>query len=176
MPLNRISKRKLLVIIGLVLVVATTIIVATRSGNDDPSNPANIGSCLDKSDYKDLTGTTPAELDVSNGFYTYAIEFDGASTSYSADNSPSAPDIIKNIGAFYQSHKSKSILITLGSINSSSIGAGTATERLHQIKDELVTNGVSESDITVGEPALADTEPDTNDIATISITTKQGCR
>jgi hypothetical protein len=176
MALNRNSRRKLLLIIGLMFVVVTIIIVATRSSDNDPSNPTNTSGCLNKSDYKDLTGTTPAELDVGNGFYTYAIEFDGTSTSYSTDNSPSAPDIIKNIGSFYQSHKHKSILITLSSINSNSTGAETATERLQQIKDGLVANGVSESAITVDEPALTDTEPGTNDIATIAIATKQGCQ
>lgn len=173
---KRNARRKLILTLGMVLIVVAALLLVTRPKEDSPSSHSDAGGCLSEGDYKDLTGTAPAELDTSSGFHTYAVEFNSVSVSYSSDTSPNGQAIIKNIGSFYQSHKHKSILITLSSISANSTGEKIATERLQKIKAELVAGGVSDEAITIDKPLLADIEPGTSDIATISISKGQGCQ
>jgi hypothetical protein len=168
-PVKRRAPRKLLVG-GALLVVAlvfglflTTML--TRS---------NV--CLDTTDYKDLTGVPASNLNPKLDFYTYAIEFNGTSTTYFNDGSPSSQTIIKTVGDFYKSHSKKSIVVTIDSLNSTATTQATATERLQTLKKDLLAAGVGESSIKANTPAFIESESDAKDVATIALSSRTDCR
>lgn len=131
--------------------------------------------CLDVTDYKDLTGTTvpyPGAFVPKTDFYAYVLSFSGKSTTYA----PDASAITSTIGKFYQSHRRKSIVITVDSIGAISTGETVAQARIQDTKTNLVRAGVKASAIKTDAPNLIDTEPGSKDIVTLSITTGESCR
>jgi hypothetical protein len=176
MDVNKFRNHKLLIIVGVLFIITFSIIVVALSAHKNSTPKATIGSCLQRSDYKNLTGKTPTNLDLEEGFYSYTVEFSGATVSYLTDIAPSPQDTIKNIGRFYQSSKGKSVEVSLTSINATTTIKALALQRLQKIKADLVTAGVSEQAIASQEPILSNTEPNTNDIVTIAVTSTEGCQ
>lgn len=139
-PTPNKSYRKLIVIIvGMVtcLLLLASILFCYRYFTTD--------SCLSESDYTDLTGS---ELDeqysLSNSFYVTSLPF--KQDNVLADK---AKVELKKLTDFYAKRKSTSIIFTLTSEYGADSLDTLASSRTNTLKDELVSGGVSVSDIRI---------------------------
>lgn len=164
------SRRTILVVFGVIVVVGVLLYMLIGRITQ-PSK------CLDGKDYYDLVGQYAPLLVPGENFYTYAIAFEEGSPSYTPNQDPTAEQVAETLASFRKDHPDKSIVVTIGSINNKElVGDTLANERQQAIQEELITAGIPDSAIRMTTPKLTNTEPDTQDIATISLTSSKDCK
>lgn len=157
-----------------IIIFGFAIFVLFSGGAATP--PTDYGTtCLTIDDYKDLTGKTRQdELLPTENFYTYSVDFEQSTDKYA--DGEATKKILKDLAAFYKSHTSSSILITLTSDYTTTAGEETAAKRIQRLTDDLVKYGMNENLIRHANPdQILDSEDVEPSFATITLTSTVDC-
>jgi hypothetical protein len=129
-------------------------------------------SCLDSNDYKDLTGAEmPPTTNPKSSFYSYNLEYSGNTIS-----APGGDEAVNQIAAFYKSHRNKSVLVTISSINQEPTTAAVAKARMHTLIDQLTAEGVKAEAIRSNDPEFYELDTSSAGAVTVTLTTDRSCK
>lgn len=143
--------------------------------------------CLQASDYKQLTGEdAPDDLNPVTDFYSAPFSFQANSLVFKDSNTTNVNESrqIESLGAFYASHKDKSLQIEIWSIaTTDALVSELEKQRANMIRDNLVAAGVPiDYILTSNAGKLAGQVIDTAeargdiDTLTLNITSSPDCR
>lgn len=166
----------LLIVATLAVVTAITFFI-TQYVDQSPT-------CLNASDYKDLTGEEyVGDISSTEEFYSFAIDFPVDSSTYDTTAEPNGQYIINQISSFYNSHKSRSIYITIYGYYLDSDDKTLTEWRYNNIRADLISVGVPadiiRNEITViGQEANPEDDPadEGTDSLIVSLASAASCR
>lgn len=158
-------KKAIIIASGIVLLILGAVITRLAVGGSH-------ATCLNGDDYKDLTGvpmlptTNPA-----SSFYSYNLEFVGNTIGTTGEDKT-----VNQIATFYKSHRDRSILINISSINQEPTTGVVAKTRVHNLVDRLTAAGVKTEAIRSSDPEFYELDSNSAGTITITLTTSRSCK
>lgn len=173
-PPKPTSRRKLVIIVGLIIAILVVAAIVYFVVNRTPKIP-----CLTRTDYTELTGeklTKDTPFTPSVDFYGYDIEYTAGSTDYTE---PAITiEQLQKIGQFLAAHKQVDIIVNLQTFTAEGSAETLATARLATIRTTLTDAGADKDSIKLIRKTIPNDPNDdveSYNTVTLGITTAQAC-
>lgn len=172
--------KKLLIILAILFGVGIVIAgIAVLAMN------AQKPQCLTTKDYREFTGeNTVDDIDATQNFFTYPVEFKPNSTSYDESEPPKIADVLKAFGLFYKDHSAIPHTYTLTAPRAVKEEWSLAQDRMDILQAGLIAQGIPAENIIqtpLVVPNIAPLDEDDEgssidlDTVTVRITSTQAC-
>lgn len=174
-PRKKRSPKIALIIASSIIVLGVCIVIGLSIATPK-------STCLDITDYKELTGVTLSDsLSPTDNFYTQYAQFKDNSVSYdsSVDGGQHGDVLIQKIVDFYKGHPSKPMVITVGGSYLTPSAETLTNQRISTVESSLLKAGIPSAIIAVtGANYIAPEDEGSGDSGevTLAVTSDPSCR